>query len=124
MKNELVFWSLFLWGFSLLLWGWLLTVRIRWIQDWFGGFAIVCNFFAGYVMCILLFSQPETSDVRGATSQLYEFMLGVSQLLFLFVPILVMGLLLKKSRQLFTIRENKPHDNLPEAGDIDSPRSL
>lgn len=97
MKNDLFFWCLFVWAFSVLLWGWLLTIQTKWIRDWFGGFAIVCNFFSGCLMCSILFHCSEPVAPPDTAFSFYEFMLDTAGWLFLFAPMFVMRFLLKKT---------------------------
>ncbi len=111
MKDDF-FWCFILWFSSILIWGWMLTVRIKWIRTWVGGFSIVCNFFLGLCMSSVFFRLSETYRNMDGITTFPEFVINTIFLLFIFAPMFIMGLLLRKAGKMFDILQNKSQNDL------------
>ena len=108
MKDDFYFWVFVLWFSSILLWGWMLTVRTKWVRVWIGGFAIISNFFLGICMMSVFSSLCATYKNMDGIKTFYDFILNTLYLLLVFAPMFVMGFLLRKSGKIFdSLKKNQ-----------------
>ena len=112
MKDDFYFWCFILWFSSILIWGWMLTVRIKWVRTWVGGFSIVCNFFLGLCMSPVFFRLSETYRTMDGITTFPEFVINTTLLLFAFAPMFIMGVLLRKIGKVFNALQNSSQTDL------------
>lgn len=105
MKGDLVFWLFCLWFLSILIWGWMLTVRIKWIRTWIGGFSIVCSFLLGFCIFGFISSISETFRKNDSITTFYDFLITITGMFFVFGSMFFMGFLLQKSGKIHNVPE-------------------
>ena len=113
MKDDFYFWWFVLWFSSILVWGWMLTVRTKWIRVWIGGFAIVFNFVIGLGMMSIFskLSASYNSMSMDKPMTFYDFVINITMLLLAFAPMFVMGSLLRKNGKVFDILQKNQQSN-------------
>lgn len=112
MKDDFYFWCFILWFSSILVWGWMLTVRIKWIRTWVGGFSIVCNFILGLCMTPVFAQLSGTYRTMDGITTFPEFVINITLLLLTFAPMFIMGVFLRKAGKMFDILQNESQNDL------------
>lgn len=114
MKGDLVFWLFCLWFLSILIWGWMLTVRIKWIRTWIGGFSIVCSFLLGFCIFGFISSISETFRKNDSINTFYDFLITITGMFFVFGSMFFMGFLLQKSGKIHNVPQKDLQNGTPE----------
>lgn len=114
MKTDFYFWCFVLWFSSIFLWGWMLTVRIKWVRVWIGGFSIILNFFLGFCMMPIFFDLCATHKNMDGIKTLYDFIVNAMYLFLVYAPMFVMGSLLRKNGKYFDGLKSISQNDLPK----------